>query len=849
MFALSGCGSTATGDGDTNDEAGDDADGGGSGGQPKFEPELAVESPTPEEAALFSNPVTMQPVASYVWDVLAMPLGVLADGRLVRMGNAGQGGGFSGLLTVDETGAFKAGVFQDVYSVTFTAFSPDRTTLWTAYTSASDQSTMQIRTASSSDFGDTWNAPILPLHSTVPIPVDSSTWSIRLPEALGVRQRLAVTDTGRLCLTDTKEVHCLMPGESSWTHPLDTSSFERLGLTQEATEAFEALLGHPPTGISARVRALTPIPGDRVGVLLSVFPLDGSTEEHKVEDVWLLSMNQDSTEALMVETTHPVRPAIGLEPDTANFHRLQGCEALVWIGEYGALAAMCRAQDHSWEDPEFSSAYALGLPAADPQRYTGFALRMVTVDDPGYGEVPLTEAWLRRAHCDTWGLDYFGCRYGGTPHPWTNADGSFELLALQEPEDAVPYYRFDRLAVNIDTSAMDFDLDTLTTEVELARGTHPFRADSDFGGDDDGDEVRGGSNPLDASDDTVPGPYVTWSEDPEWGADLGINHGAGVYDQDFLIGSAAAKGPICSNGRCVDETGSEVSSWEPMLDQAIVSVRKTLDGRSIAFGIDDDAYAIRLVDTEGGEQREVLPRAALDEVMARESTNGIPLSGWQNLELIAVSEDEFWVVQYQYPARIAVFNAAGDARIVYHGEEWRCSAKLGPCDQGPFPIGPNIITYTGSNLPFPPNGPPDLPPPLVYDVNPEFFYVWGYEPTTERLLVVVFGTWQTYLLGLHAEKPAERYGGLRDTIVRLNATFDPLLEKEAPVLDRRRIVISDSLRLDETGLLTPQGRPLPGDAPPEVPYVNGLDGRLASWRYVNDGTGIDLVEIKPVIAD
>jgi hypothetical protein len=91
---------------------------------------------------------------------------------------------------------------------------------------------------------------------------------------------------------------------------------------------------------------------------------------------------------------------------------------------------------------------------------------------------------------------------------WREWNGGFWIKgprANDKDNDGLPddWERRCKLNTEKNDAAEDPDQDGLTNAAELEAGTLPCRADTDNGGERDGSEVRGGRNPLLASDDRV----------------------------------------------------------------------------------------------------------------------------------------------------------------------------------------------------------------------------------------------------------------------------------------------------------------------------------------------------------
>ena len=398
---------------------------------------------------------------------------------------------------------------------------------------------------------------------------------------------------------------------------------------------------------------------------------------------------------------------------------------------------------HCWLDPDQAGWDQPVSPFASPRnnplgaRGTGYAI--VPLDGPGLGLLTMFHAFHRTLEC------YLGiyagfdnCYLVGPGGPVSTPDGGLlHSLGHMTKETGKSFALHPVIA---DFDRLDLDGDRLRGAAERAAGTSDFLRDTDGGGDPDGAEVDVlGQDPLSPTDDLqrhAVGETVHYS--PSELIQLRLpDKGPRMAARTW--GTA---GPLCAGGECFDATGRVVATWPNPLG---APASRSVDGLTIWSNSEAGITTTRLAD---GMRRHVIDRGDLADLF--EFTTGGPAP----LTIVPLDSERAWIVSEAPIARVAYFED-GQMTVRYDGETVRCDNKMGPCEASPFPTAVLLDRVLPNALPGGVGGmPPVGPPAFAPDINPTELLVMGYEPTTARLMISVYGTWDLFEIGLHATDAA-----------------------------------------------------------------------------------------------
>lgn len=402
----------------------------------------------------------------------------------------------------------------------------------------------------------------------------------------------------------------------------------------------------------------------------------------------------------------------------------------------------------------------------------GWGYRVLPLSEPGEGFLDLSSAWAAVGRCQS--PDGRRCLPGPVGGR-TQLDGSLTLFRLYEA--GVRDYEY---ALRIDRDAVDLDGDGLTFAEERGLGTSDFVPDFDADGADDGVELALGGDPK--APDTSHAPRtVALVASPLLPARLLRNTETSrvpLPDQVTVAG-----GPVCLPGgpgwQCRDADGSLLVEFDAPARPPIANA----DGTRV-FVIDGDRLETLTLD--GRDRRPVLDAAALGDAFgALLDAGGAALL--EDLEFFPANGLDVWIANAPGTAdgrlRVALARADGQVRVVLDSIDDACAAELGPCAPDPPPTG-----YV-------------LGGPLVMNTEGR---VLGYHAESDRLLVGLGGSWESYFVGLHAEAPLAVVARSR-ALAGIERSGRP----SWPRLDWEGVLPSVALALPDGGLFTgmrPLGR-------------------------------------------
>jgi|GEM_PF-2789778 len=306
------------------------------------------------------------------------------------------------------------------------------------------------------------------------------------------------------------------------------------------------------------------------------------------------------------------------------------------------------------------------------------------------------------------------------------------------------------LVLELDPMTLDLDLDGLTAAEEAVHGSSDYRQNSDGVGAPDSYEILVlGSDPTDPSDDPPRADgFIRYAPS---GLVRRILPGTADFRTDVIRGGAPG-GPLCvrrgycdAAGGCDDALGYCVRRGDALEDA--VPFRAAGPGEPAILRAEDGSHLVRQdaagiwrISTETGAETLALAASELTIL-----GDGAPGAG--RLEVVSANPGLLWVAWRSDDGadsdyRVAVKRGDEPLTVVYDHQQARCDSGLGPC-----------ASWT----------PPDLgtPTDTPHDLMPWAVRVAGWIAESQRLVLAVAGTWDKYLVGLHADEPpwVMAYGG------------------------------------------------------------------------------------------
>ena len=396
---------------------------------------------------------------------------------------------------------------------------------------------------------------------------------------------------------------------------------------------------------------------------------------------------------------------------------------IAWEPTLGMIALFSEG-DYSHEQYAVPGGDGNGNPVAAEFGLAGAGLRLIRPSDGLTAYLSLTDAIARRRECNTKTYQSLTCDSGyGPPQLWQRPDGSLGLTLpfthYNGPGDVDRAMRLH--AIQFDAATVDFDGDGLSRATEAQLGSSDWSEDTDGGGTVDGAELLvAKTNPQDAKDDAWPrinrpGQYAMVRS----GLLLGLRDL--VPKQETALAFAetwSVQGPLCVQGVCQDVDGQIVAHYA---DPAT----KSVDGTHLI--VTGNLVWERLFFADG--HRELAATRAEVDALLPPSPSGYPSA----IRMLPVDANTLFVVREQAAARVALFERGKPGRVIFDLQQLRCDSGLGPCDKHPGGAAKTILP--------------------IHDIPRDQMTLVGYVPTTQRVILGVAGSWDLYLLGLHATEP------------------------------------------------------------------------------------------------
>ena len=344
--------------------------------------------------------------------------------------------------------------------------------------------------------------------------------------------------------------------------------------------------------------------------------------------------------------------------------------------------------------------------------WTGIGFRVIPLDRPGTGYLPLTQPFAARRGCEKVPFCERLADTTALAH-----EGGVRITVFNSPNPNVSTY--DLYTVSFDPDALDLDSDGLDAAAEAALGTFDTLPDSDGGGTPDGIEAMVvSSNPKDASDD--PAGRIRIEGGLRYVPSPLIRSRLGAVDSAVAHGDAArtigVTGPLCVAGTCYGPSGDAVAKYPVQRAVPGSSAVVSADGTFIML---ETALGLVRFYFEGGREELAVSRQALDTMVPA------PLGG---LRIIPLDAERTWLASdgtldpATWPAVVALAEGSNEISIRYdHAQAQRDS-------------GLSIATD-------------DLFLPLEEGVMASIVVV-GWNAETESLQIGMRGNWDTHLFGL-----------------------------------------------------------------------------------------------------
>lgn len=537
-------------------------------------------------------------------------------------------------------------------------------------------------------------------------------------------QPLLVAKDGSIChvLPDGAGLECatIQAGKAQLDMRLDVSDLDaRLGL--KAVPSDKIPPGDqfvPKLAETWRVRYGTFAPDGRLFLVAErqtwTYGADGVTYAHPD---WLLQIAPGPQPPIVPGQPKPI----------AALKDMPGAGAdgrIVWEPKLGMIA-LFSAGDYSHVQRSVKGGDGAGNGVSVDFGRAGAGLTLLDFDHRATAYISLTDAIARRRECTTATIDALTCESGfGQPHLWQRPNGDIgivlpftNLKGVGDVDRAMRLY-----VVQFDEKTLDLDSDGLTRQQEAELGTSDWNEDSDGGGTVDNTELLiSKSNPLQQGDDpwqlvARPGTFALVRSSLLFG----LRDFAAIKNVKSFAETWSTQGPLCADGVCLDVDGQVVAHYNPQ-QNAI----KSADGTHL------------LVMGPGGWYRLFFGDGRLELAVTLDDLNQLlPPSVTEQagpLRLLPVDARTLFVAREYGGAKLAIFERDKPGRVLFDVQKSRCDSGLGPCDNHPAGAAKTLLP--------------------VHDIPRDELHLLGYIPTTQRVMLGVAGSWDLYLLGVHATEP------------------------------------------------------------------------------------------------
>ncbi len=392
----------------------------------------------------------------------------------------------------------------------------------------------------------------------------------------------------------------------------------------------------------------------------------------------------------------------GPVPERSTWSPLSGAGDLTYSPGLDAMVTQVVAQEHNWS--AFADIVATGF-TGPTWGWTGVGLRIIPLDAPGSGYLPLSRVVAQRHGCEDL-IPY--CGQIGQVSLFTR--GNDTLIRITRLTDNPNRPAFDAYVLELDHDTLDLDDDQLSAAEEAVAGTWDTVADSDFGGTPDGVELNFAySDPLD--------------QDAEPARLAGVRGGI-RYVPSPLIGLSLAgaertvgiDNPVCQGGSCYGPGGVLVATYpiERKLGgtKGVISADGTFIMLQTAAGLERFFF---------GDAREELAVTAADldiyaPIWAADALDVIPLDADRT---IIASDGAYEATRY--PA-VVVLADGDEIRVLYDHAQAQRDSGLFVAENDYFaPLGGGVMASIS---------------------------VIGWNADTERLHFGVRGNWDSWLITL-----------------------------------------------------------------------------------------------------
>jgi hypothetical protein len=445
-----------------------------------------------------------------------------------------------------------------------------------------------------------------------------------------------------------------------------------------------------------------------------IYGIDGVAYAHPD---WLLELPPGPAPAVIPGKPQPIKALKGMLGVAAEAR-------IVWEPTLGMIALLSSG-DYSHEQRAVKGGDGNGNAVTVDFGQAGAGLLLIRPEDGATGYVSLTDAIARRRLCGTATVDAITCESAwGPPHLWQRPDGQIGIaLPYTDLPQINVVVRDMRLhGVQFDPETLDLDADGLSRKDEAKSGTSDWSEDTDGGGTVDGAELAmAKSNPLLMGDDpwqqyALPGRFAVARS----GLLMGLHDFATIITKKNSYAETwSVQGPLCAGGVCVDVDGQIITHYS---DPAV----KSVDGSYLLVTGPEGSWE-RLFFADGRRETAV-SQAELTQLLP--PTPGVQAGP---LRALPVDANTLFMAREYGGAKMAVFERGKPGRVVFDLQQSRCDSGLGPCDKHPGGAAKTILP--------------------VHDIPRDQMSLIGYVPTTGRVVLGVAGSWDLYLLGVHATEP------------------------------------------------------------------------------------------------